>query len=117
MKHFGLADFLITNIGILSQRALDAAIPVNRTLLCFQPEQRLPRKGKDFDGSASQNIPNSSGLKISFSWYLANILVKVVSSQGAFISLVTFSNSPETSESNAKSKGKIKNVVIHLTLF
>ena len=53
LKHLGLADFPIKNIGIFSTTALDAAIPVNRTLLCFPPEQRLPQKYKDFDGSAS----------------------------------------------------------------
>ena len=44
LKHLGLADFPITNIGIFLSRALDAAIPVNCTLLCFPPEQRLPRQ-------------------------------------------------------------------------
>ena len=53
LKHLGFADFPITNIGSFSPRALDAAIPVNRTLLCFPPAQRLPRKCKDFDGNAS----------------------------------------------------------------
>ena len=53
LKHHGLADFLITNIKIFSPRALDAAIPVNRTLKCFPPELRLLRKCKDFDGSTS----------------------------------------------------------------
>ena len=41
--------------------------------------------------------PNPSALKISFSWYLANIVGNVVSSQGAVISLTTFSDSPDTS--------------------
>ena len=50
LKHLELADFPITNIGIFSPRAVDAAIPVNRTLLCFPPEQHLPRKCKDFEG-------------------------------------------------------------------
>ena len=36
-------------------------------------------------------------IKISFSWYLVKIVAKVVSSQGAVISLITFSDSPETS--------------------
>ena len=44
--------FPITNIGSFSPRALDAAIPVNRTLLCFPPAQRLPRKCKDFECNA-----------------------------------------------------------------
>ena len=37
LKHLGLADFPITSIRIFSPRALDAAISVNRTLLCFPP--------------------------------------------------------------------------------
>ena len=53
LKHLGLADFPITNIGIFSSRTLEAAIPVNPAFLCFPPEQRLPRKYKDFDGSTS----------------------------------------------------------------
>ena len=67
-----------------------AAIPVNHTLLCFPPEQRL-------DGSASQRRPYSSAFKIFFSWYLANIVGNVVSSQRAVIPLVTFCEFPETS--------------------
>ena len=86
-------------------------IPLNRPLLCFPPEC------KDFDGSVSQNRPISSALKISFSWYLANVVGKVVSSLGAVISLVTISDYPDLFESNAMSKDKMKNVIIHLTLF
>ena len=67
--------------------------PVNRTLLCFSPEQCLPWKSKNFDVNASQNRPNSSALKISFGCYLANIVGTAVSSQGKVISLVTFSDS------------------------
>ena len=52
LKHLGLAYFPITNIGSFSPIALDAAIPVRRTLLSFPPAQRFPRKCKDFDGSA-----------------------------------------------------------------
>ena len=54
-KHFGLADFPTTDISIFSTRALDASNRVHRTLLCFPPEQRLPRKCKDFVGSASSD--------------------------------------------------------------
>ena len=53
LKHLGLTDFPITNIWIFSPRALHAAFPVNRILPCFPPEQRLPRKCNNFDGSAS----------------------------------------------------------------
>ena len=97
LKHLGLADFLITNIGIFSQRSLDVAIPAIHTLLRFPLKQRLPRKWKDFDGSALQNRPNWFALKTSFSWYLANIGGKFVSSQEEVISFVTFSDSPDTS--------------------
>ena len=55
LKHVGLTDFPITNIGILWPRALDASNPVHCTLLCFPPEQRLLRKCKDFHGSASSD--------------------------------------------------------------
>ena len=53
LKHLGLADFPITNIGIFSPRALEASNHVHRTLLCFPPEHCLPQKCKPFDGSAS----------------------------------------------------------------
>ena len=78
LMNLGLADFPIKNIGIFSPRPLDIAIPVFCTLLRFPPQQNLPRKWKDFNGSVSENRPNSSALKISFSWYLANIVIKVV---------------------------------------
>ena len=52
-RAWSILDFPITNIWIFSPRVLDVAIPVKRTLPCFSPEQRLPRKCKDFDGSAS----------------------------------------------------------------
>ena len=48
----------------------------------------------------------------------ANIAGMAVSSQGAVISLITFSDFPETSLKVLPClKKKIKNVVIHLTLF
>ena len=53
LKHPGLADFPITNIGIFSPRALDAVIPFHPTLLCFPPERCLPWKCKDFNDSTS----------------------------------------------------------------
>ena len=117
LKHLGLADFPITNIGICSSRALEAAITVNRAFLCFPPEQCLPRKCKNFNGSASQNRPNSSALKISFSSCLANNIGKIVSSHYAVITLVTFSDSPETSLKVMSCWKKMINALVSLILF
>ena len=39
-----MADLPIMNIRIFPPRTLEVAIPVNCTLLCLPPEQRLPQK-------------------------------------------------------------------------
>ena len=83
----------------------------------WSPEQCLPWKCKEFDGSALQNIPNSSALKISFSWYLASNVGKVVSSKGAVISLVTFYDSPETSLKVMPCLKKMINAIVSLRSF
>ena len=38
LKHLGFCDFPMTKIGSLSPKALPAASPVKRTLLCFPSE-------------------------------------------------------------------------------
>ena len=96
LKHLGLADLSITNIGIFSQRALYAAIPMILFLLCFPPEQCCPLKCKVLDGRASQNRLNSSTLQMSCSWYLNNVVGRIFFSQDVIISFATFLGSPNT---------------------
>ena len=90
VKHLGLTDFQIANIRFSHQESQTK--PSLLTALCyvFHLNNAYLGSARDFDGSASQNRPNLSALKISFSCYVANVIDKVVSSQGAVISLVTF---------------------------
>ena len=62
LKHRGLADFPITNMGSLSPSASAAVKPVNLTLLCFPPVHFSDFKCRDLFGKALKNRPNSSAL-------------------------------------------------------
>ena len=70
LKHLGPADFPIRNIRIFSPRVLDAAIPAKCACYVFH---------------------------LSTTYLRSEKILMAVLSQGVVISLVTFSNSPETS--------------------
>lgn len=64
LKHLGLADFPITDIGNFSPNASADVIQVIRTLL-FTTLAFLPFRCKFFGGSPWQNNPNSSASYLS----------------------------------------------------
>ena len=92
--------------------------PCERHFAVFSTSTMLTSEVQRFWCQCFVSRPNLSVLKISFSWYLANIVENAVSHQGTAIYLVTLCDSPETSlEVFAMFIEKMKNVVIHLILF
>ena len=53
---FPLTDFLMTNIGILSPKAFDVAIPVILTLLCLPPMHCSFLDAKTFQGASDKRV-------------------------------------------------------------